>query len=84
MFGLASHAAWRAYRDEGGKRGLRVDLYLGAGAALLAFSLAGLFENNWGDTEVQRMALFLLALPFCLRPEPAALPPTPVVRIPWA
>ena len=65
-----------------GPRGARVDLYLGAGAALLAFSLAGLFENNWGDTEVQRMALFLLAVPFCLRPEPAALVPQPVVRVP--
>jgi hypothetical protein len=34
--------------------------------ALLAFNLAGLFENNWGDTEVQRPALLLLAIPFCL------------------
>jgi hypothetical protein len=34
--------------------------------ALLAFNVAGLFENNWGDTEVQRPALLLFALPFCL------------------
>ena len=34
--------------------------------ALFAFNVAGLFENNWGDTEVQRPVLFLLALPFCL------------------
>ena len=34
--------------------------------ALLAFNTAGLFENNWGDTEVQRVVLFVLALPFCL------------------
>jgi O-antigen ligase len=82
LVGLSISAGWRAYREEGGPRGARVDLYLGAGAALLAFSIAGLFENNWGDTEVQRMALFLLALPFCLRPEPAALVPRPVVRAP--
>jgi O-antigen ligase len=74
MVALAVGAAWRAYRAEGGPGGPRVDLYLGAGAALLAFSIAGLAENNWGDTEVQRMALFLLALPFCLRPVPGAMP----------
>ncbi|MEO8275459.1 MAG: O-antigen ligase family protein [Thermoanaerobaculia bacterium] len=64
--------AWRGYRTEksaaetGRARGTRADLWLGVAAALLAFSLAGLFENNWGDTEVQRIALLLLAAPFCL------------------
>ena len=50
--------------------------------ALLAFNVAGLFENNWGDTEVQRPALFVLAIPFCLlagerEDEPAEGPPVP-------
>ncbi len=63
--------AYRRFRSEGGRRGPRADLYLGAMLALLAFNVAGLFENNWGDTEVQRPVLFLLALPFCL----AAAPP---------
>ena len=58
--------ARRRYVAEGGRRGPRADLYLGAMLALLAFNLAGLFENNWGDTEVQRPVLFILALPFCL------------------
>lgn len=58
--------AYRRFRGEGGRRGPRADLYLGAMLALLAFNVAGLFENNWGDTEVQRPVLFLLALPFCL------------------
>lgn len=58
--------AWRSYRQEGGRLGPRADLHLGTFVALLAFNLAGLFENNWGDTEVQRVALFVLALPFCL------------------
>lgn len=58
--------AWRRFLREGGEDGPRADLYIGALLALLAFSLAGLFENNWGDTEVQRPALFLIALPFCL------------------
>jgi len=63
--------AWRGYAREGRRAGPRADLYVGAMLALLAFNLAGLFENNWGDTEVQRVVLFVLAIPFCLR-EPAA------------
>jgi putative inorganic carbon (HCO3(-)) transporter len=79
LVGISLGAAWRAYRAEGRAAGSRVDLYLGGGAALLSFSIAGLFENNWGDTEVQRMALFLLALPFCLR---RAEEPTPAASVP--
>lgn len=58
--------AWKRYRREGGAGGPRADLYLGVMLALLAFNVAGLFENNWGDTEVQRPLLFVLAIPFCL------------------
>lgn len=63
---LALTAAWRGFRREGGIAGPRADLWLGSLAALAAFLLAGLFEHNWGDTEVQRIALFLAAVPFCL------------------
>jgi putative inorganic carbon (hco3(-)) transporter len=66
MIAASLYAVWRLYRREGGRRGPRADLYLGVFLALLAFNTAGLFENNWGDTEVQRPVLFLLALPFCL------------------
>ncbi len=59
--------AWRSFVREGGHRGPRADLYVGVLVALLAFNLAGLFENNWGDTEVQQPILFVLAIPFCLR-----------------
>lgn len=59
-------AILRQYRREGGRQGPRADLYLGCLLALLAFNVAGLFENNWGDTEVQRPALLLFVLPFCL------------------
>jgi len=66
--------AWRRYRAEGCAVGPRADLYLGSIVALAAFNLAGIFEYNWGDTEVQRLALFVLALPFCLEAsEPAPL-----------
>ncbi|HEX5759783.1 MAG TPA: O-antigen ligase family protein [Thermoanaerobaculia bacterium] len=58
--------AYRCYRREGGRAGPRADLYLGVMLTLLAFNVAGLFENNWGDTEVQRVVLFVLAVPFCL------------------
>jgi O-antigen ligase len=58
--------AWRRFRREGGRAGPRADLYVGALLAILAFNVAGLFENNWGDAEVQRTALFALAIPFCL------------------
>ncbi len=45
------------------------DLYLGVLGALVAFNLAGMFEFNWGDTEVQRLALFMVVLPFCVEEE---------------
>ncbi|HMB53441.1 MAG TPA: O-antigen ligase family protein [Thermoanaerobaculia bacterium] len=59
-------AAWRLYRREGRKRGPRADLWMGALGALVAFNVAGLFEHNWGDTEVQRLALFVVVMPFLL------------------
>jgi O-antigen ligase len=63
--------AWRRFRIEGGSRGGRADLYLGVLAALVGFNFAGLFENNWGDTEVQRLVLFVLTVPLCIdTPEP--------------
>lgn len=66
LLGGSAWVAWRRFVREGRGRGPRADLYIGMLLALLAFSVAGLFENNWGDTEVQRPALFLLAIPFCL------------------
>jgi O-antigen ligase len=54
------------YRREGGASGPRADLHLGVAAALVAYTLAAFFEDNWADTEVQKIALFVIALPFCL------------------
>lgn len=86
MTGASLAVARRRYQAEGGRHGPRADLYLGVMLALLAFNLAGLFENNWGDTEVQRWVLFLLALPFCLllpgREEQARSLPAPAPRTP--
>lgn len=43
------------------------DLYLASLVAVVAFGLAGLFEDNWSDTEVQRLLFFFLAIPGCLQ-----------------
>lgn len=59
----------RRYRAEGGERGALAGLYLGAALALIAFNLAGLFEFNWGDIEVQRLVLFVAWIPLALRAE---------------
>ncbi len=56
--------ALRRLKAEGGPAGPRGDLYLGVLAAVLAFCVAGFFEDNWADTEVQRVLLFVLILPF--------------------
>jgi O-antigen ligase len=72
--GLMGVGIWRAVSGfrrwrRRGPRGARsgpAAIYLGAAAALVGFNAAGLFEGNWGDTEVQRLALLALALPFCL------------------
>lgn len=76
MTWLALVAGWRGFRAAGGfgsrdgptPRSVRSALCLGSMLALIAFNLGGLFENNWSDTEVQRLALFAMALPFCCRP----------------
>ena len=60
---------YRGYRDHGGWAGESADLYLGVLLALVGFNLAGLFEANWRDSEIQRLVLFLLAVPFCLSPD---------------
>ena len=49
------------------------DLYLGVLLVLVGFNLAGLFEANWRDSEIQRLVLFLLAVPLCLSPDRSEL-----------
>ena len=57
--------AWRRFRRNGGVLGPEADLDLGTLMVLVGFNVAGLFEANWRDTEVQRLVLFVLAMPFC-------------------
>jgi O-antigen ligase len=60
-------AAWRGLRRAERAGSGPADLHLGVMAAVLGFAVAGLFEHNWGDVEVQRMLLAVMAMPFCLR-----------------
>jgi len=69
LMAVSIREAARRYRREGGDAGPNAALYLGVILGLAGFNVAGLFEFNWGDTEVQRVVLFLLALPFCVAPE---------------
>jgi len=67
----ASLTAYRGFR----RGGSDADLHLGALGALVGFAVAGLFEDNWGSTSVQRVALVVIALPFCLASERAPAAP---------
>jgi hypothetical protein len=49
-------------------------LVLGSMAAIAGFLVAGLFEYNFGDTEVLLMALAVMALPFVVERELAGAP----------
>ena len=69
LLGLSARQAWRRLRLEGGLRGPRADLFLGVLLVLLGFCVAALFEDNWADAEVQRVLVFVLALPFCFLEE---------------
>ncbi len=57
--------AWRGLRRDGGVHGPRGDLYMATLFGIVALNVAGVFEANWRDTEIQRIILFLLVVPLC-------------------
>jgi O-antigen ligase len=57
-------AAWRVLRRVPPESEEARALVLGSMTAIAAFLVAGLFEYNFGDTEVLLVALALMALPF--------------------
>jgi O-antigen ligase len=59
-------AAWRVFRRIPRADGEARALVLGSMAAIAAFLVAGLFEYNFGDTEVLLVALAVMALPFVI------------------
>lgn len=66
--------AHRGYRRSLARGGGRASLHLGVLLVLVGFNVAGLFEANWRDTEVQRLVLFVLAVPLCLWPARTPVP----------
>jgi O-antigen ligase len=50
-------------------------LVLGSLAAIVTFLVAGLFEYNFGDTEVLMVALAMMAIPFALAKDSVATAP---------
>ncbi len=62
-------AAWRVFRRVPPANEEARALVLGSIAAIAAFLVAGLFEYNFGDTEVLLVALALMALPFVVERE---------------
>jgi O-antigen ligase len=57
-------------------------LVLGSMAGVGAFLAAGLFEHNFGDTEVLLVTCAVMALPFVVLRDPAALAPGPEASSP--
>ena len=80
LIGASLLAGYRGYRRclkalPGSGSKCFLELYLGSFLALIGFSLAGLFEANWLDTEVQRLALLFVATPFILDAQEGRLGP---------
>ncbi|MDX1644142.1 MAG: O-antigen ligase family protein, partial [Thermoanaerobaculia bacterium] len=72
MLGVAARRAFERLRASPpqAERELLVAVLL----VILATLVTGLFEDYWNDTEIQRLVLFSLALPFCLPPSTAPAP----------
>ena len=66
-------AAWRVFRRVPPANEEARALVLGSIAAIAAFLVAGLFEYNFGDTEVLLVALALMALPFVVERDLASV-----------
>ncbi|MFQ5526050.1 MAG: O-antigen ligase family protein [Thermoanaerobaculia bacterium] len=73
---VVAYRGYRAAHEYHRDRASREDLYLASFLGLVGFGIAGLFEANWLDTEVQRPILFLLTVPFILRAADDAEPTT--------
>ena len=61
------HQAWRIYRRLGPEHlGARA-LVVGSLASVIGFHVEGLFEHNFGDSEVITLVYFFMALPFVVQ-----------------
>jgi O-antigen ligase len=76
LFGLSWWAAiwiiflwqgWQAYRQSAAD-GRYQALVAGSLTCVISFLVAGLFEYNFGDSEIVTIIYFVMALPFLVRP----------------
>lgn len=56
------------------KNSLDYAITLGSGAAVIAFLVAGMFENNFYDSEIIILLYFIMALPFAYSNSPQTVP----------
>jgi putative inorganic carbon (HCO3(-)) transporter len=83
MFRLAWDAL-RCYRYASGPsfssgEGLRKEALTASSAALaawVAFMIAGMFEYNFGDSEVLTLFLFIVSTPYAFKPQRVEVPPS--------
>lgn len=62
---------WRVYRQPALPDGRDRALVTGSLACVIGFLAAGMFEYNYGDSDIVSMLYFIMALPFLVRtPEP--------------
>ena len=68
ILGISARQALRGLRsaDDSGND----DVLFATLLVILATLITGMFEDYWSDTEIQRLVLFALALPYCLRRTP--------------
>ncbi len=58
----------RGYHAQRERSSGTADLYFTAFLLVVVFSFAGMFEANWRDTEVNRLMLFVMVIPWLLKP----------------
>ncbi|ETW99309.1 MAG: hypothetical protein ETSY1_15475 [Candidatus Entotheonella factor] len=84
IWGVFLWRGWRVYRQSEPPNGRDKALVSGSLACVTGFLVAGMFEYNFGDSEIVAILYFVMALPFFVRtsettPEPHVTPdPSPL------
>jgi O-antigen ligase len=68
IWGGYVYYAWPLYRRLPPHDCRAKALVVGSMASVVGFHVAGMFENNFGDSEVVTLVFFLMALPFTVQP----------------
>jgi hypothetical protein len=67
IWSLFFYHTWRLYGSLEPPAGKARALVAGSLGSVVGFHVAGLFENNFGDSEVISLVYFLMALPFVVQ-----------------